>query len=76
MRPFLVVVLAPCFDNDPCLLQAVEDLAVEQFVPELAVEALAVAVLPRAARLNEQRVRADLREPVPDDLGRHLRAIV
>jgi alcohol dehydrogenase class IV len=23
-------VLSPCFDNDPCLLQAVEDLAVER----------------------------------------------
>ena len=35
MRPFGVVVLAPLFDHDPRLLQAVEDLPVEQFVTKL-----------------------------------------
>jgi len=50
--PHLVVLPAPAFDHYPCLLQAVEDLAVEQLVPERAVEALAVAVLPKASRLD------------------------
>jgi len=76
VRPFRVVVTSPLLDHDPCLLQAVGDLAVEQLVAELSVKALAVAVLPGAPGLDEQRLRADLREPVPDDLGRHLRAVV
>ena len=36
------------------LLQRVEDLPVQQLVPELAVEAPVVAVLPRAARLDKE----------------------
>jgi hypothetical protein len=39
--------------------EAVEDLAVEQFVAKLRVEALAVAVLPRASGLDERGLRAD-----------------
>jgi hypothetical protein len=41
------------------LLQAVKDFAVEQFVPKLAVEAFARAVLPRAARLDVERLGAE-----------------
>jgi hypothetical protein len=40
-----VVVSPPALDHDPGLLERVEHLAVEQLVAELAVEALAVAVL-------------------------------
>ncbi len=46
MRSLRVVVLAPLLDDDPRLGQAVEDLAVEEFVAKLCIEALAVAVLP------------------------------
>jgi hypothetical protein len=74
--PLLVVVLAPALGDDLCLLQAVEDLAVEKLVSQLAIEALAVAVLPGAAWLNEQGLRADLGKPVSNDLRSHLRAIV
>jgi hypothetical protein len=42
-----VVVAPPCLDDDLGLGEAVEDLAVEQFVAKLRVEALTVAVLPR-----------------------------
>jgi hypothetical protein len=38
---------APVLDDDLRLPEAVKDLAVEQFVPELAIEGLAIAVLPR-----------------------------
>jgi hypothetical protein len=44
-----VVVPPPGLDQDLRLRQAIEDLAVEQFVAQLAVEALAVAVLPGTA---------------------------
>jgi hypothetical protein len=39
--------------------QVLEDLRIQQLVPEATVEALAVAVLPRRARLDVQRL--DLR---------------
>jgi hypothetical protein len=42
-----VVVFSPTFDQYLGLLQAVEDLSIEQLVPELPVEALIVSVLPR-----------------------------
>ena len=39
---------SPSVDHDPCLLQCVKDLAVEQFVVQRAVEGFAVTVFARA----------------------------
>ena len=50
------VVAAPALDHHLGFVERREDLAVEQFVPELGVEALAVAILPGTARLDEQRL--------------------
>jgi hypothetical protein len=50
MRTDAVVVTAPLLDEHLCFSEAVEDLAIEQLVPKLAVEGLAVAILPGAAR--------------------------
>jgi hypothetical protein len=47
MRADCGVVLAPAFDQDLGLPERVEDLAVEQLVPELGVEAFDIAILPR-----------------------------
>jgi hypothetical protein len=52
--------MPPGLDQNFCLPQAVEDLAVKQFIPQLAVEAFAIAVLPRAAWLDVSRLRADI----------------
>lgn len=49
-----------------------EYLAIEQFVAELAIEALAVAVLPRAAGLDIGRPRSDGGDPVAQRLGNEL----
>jgi hypothetical protein len=76
MGTLVVIVPSPSFDDDPGFAQAVEDLAVEQFVTKLAVEAFAIAVLPWAAWFDEQGLRSDLSKPVSDDPGSHLRAIV
>ena len=64
------------FDDDLGLGEAVEDLTVEQFVAELRVEALAVAVLPRASRFDERCLCADGYDPLPYSLGDELRAVV
>lgn len=51
MRPERIVVLQPPFFNQRLgLLQGIEDLAVEPFIPEFTIEALVVAVFPRTAR--------------------------
>jgi hypothetical protein len=76
VRPDGVVVLAPLLDEDLGLLEAAEDFTVEQFVPQPAVEAFAIAVLPGAARLDVERLGAHTRKPATHDLGRHLRAVV
>ncbi len=53
MRSLGVVVAPPCFDDDLCLGETIADLTVEQFVTQLRVEALAIAVLPRAAGFDD-----------------------
>jgi hypothetical protein len=47
VRPHGFVIEPPRLDEDLRLPQGIEDLAVEQLVAELGVEALDVAVLPR-----------------------------
>jgi len=76
VRPDGVVVPAPTLNEDPGFCQCVKDLAVEQFVPELAIEALVVAVLPWAARFDEQCLHANPRQPFPHRDGGELTAIV
>ena len=66
----------PLLDDDWCLLQDVEDFSVEQLIAELAVEALNIAILPRAARLDEQSLRAQLVQSSADLFIGELRAIV
>ena len=45
MRPNRVVLLPPPFCQYLHLLQRIKDLAVQQFIPQLSVEALVVAVV-------------------------------
>ena len=47
------------------LLQRIEDLAIQAFISQLAVEAFTVPVLPGTARLDVQRLRAHRRQPLP-----------
>ena len=44
--------VSPSFDDNLCLSQAVEDFPVQQFVSELGIETLDIAVLPRVLRLD------------------------
>ena len=71
-----VVVLSPSFDDDLRLSQRVEDFPVQQLGSKPRVEALDIAVLPGASRLDEGRLRADRLDPGPDVLGDELWAVV
>jgi hypothetical protein len=76
VRAYGVVLITPLPDDDLGFLEAVEDLLVEAFVTQLAVEGLAVAVLPRTAWLDVERFGAEPGEPAADDFGGHLCAVV
>ena len=76
MRAHGIVMAPPALDDDLRLLQRVEDLAVEQFVPQAGVEALDVAVLPRTARRDVGRLGADRGDPLLHGLGDELRPVV
>ena len=47
MRSDGIVVVPPTLDQNLGFLECEEDLAVQALVPELAIEALVVAILPR-----------------------------
>ena len=76
MRSDAVVVPPPLLDHDAGFLHGVEHLAVEEFVPQLRVEALAIAVLPGTARLDVGSRRSNRRDPVLYGLGNELRPVV
>src|SRR6202042_1278519 len=64
-----VVVNPPAFCQYLHLLQRVEDLAIQELVPQLRVEALAVPVLPRTAGFDIERLCAGIGQPFPQILG-------
>jgi hypothetical protein len=76
MRPNGVVVPSPGLDDDLGFTQRIEDLSVEQFVPQTSIEAFNVAVLPRAAWFDVSGVGTHSSDPVLHRLGHELRAIV
>src|SRR5262249_48618613 len=63
-------------DDDLGLAQSVEDLAVEQLIAKAGVEALDVAVLPRATPLDVSGLGTDNRDPVLHRLGDELWSVV
>jgi hypothetical protein len=76
VRAHRVVVLAPAFDDDPHLGQRVEDFPVQQFVVQLAVAALTIAVFPGTSGLDKRRVCTHRGNPLPYGLGDEFRTVV
>src|SRR5664279_3446261 len=76
MRSNRVVVPSPTLDDHPGFFQRVEDFPVEQLITQLRVEALAVSVLPRAARHDVGGLGSDRRYPVTYGLGGELRTVI
>ena len=71
-----VVLPTPTLNQDLGFQQGIKDLSVQQFITQLAVETLHVAVLPGTARLNEQRLHTHFGEPLPHAPRRKLRTVV
>jgi hypothetical protein len=55
MGPDRIVFLPPALYQDLGLLQGIEDLAVEQLIPQFPIKALVVAILPRTPGFNVER---------------------
>src|ERR1043165_3098914 len=72
----MVVILSPRGRQFAGRDQTLELLDRQKFVPQSAVEALGVAVLPRARRLDVQCLNVDLLEPAPNCMSDELRAVV
>ena len=56
MRPQSIVVPSPALDHDLRLLERIEDLTIEQLIPEPGIEALDEPILPRTARSDVSRL--------------------
>jgi hypothetical protein len=67
VRPDSVVFQSPSLNQYLGFLQGVEDLPVEQLIPELDIETLIITVLPGAARFNIRGLNTNVRlfEPRP-----------
>ena len=72
MRTQRVEMNAPFCNEHPRFAQAVEQLAVEPLISELAVKAFSIPVLPRATRRDVGGVSAQALEPIPKDSGHKL----
>jgi len=75
MPPVVIVFVFPVDDDDACLGQGPEDVDVEAFVADLAVERFDVAVAPRLTWWNERRPDA-LPGPVGHRRTGHFWAVV
>jgi hypothetical protein len=68
--------IAPPSGDAPDLLQAVEDFTIEQFIPQAGIEALDIAILPRAAGLDIEGGDAEPTEPFAHRMGDELGTVV
>lgn len=76
MRPDDVEVPPPGLDQHLGLGEAEEQLAVQQSIAQLGIEALAVTVLPQAAGLDVGGLGADRGDPLPHGRGDELPPVV
>ena len=72
----VIVIESPTVDDPAGVRQAEEQLTVEQFVAQAAVEAFDIAVFPRAPLGDEQRLHAGSLEPPRHRLGYELGAVI
>ena len=72
----MIIIHSPSIHNILRLSPAKEQLAVEAFVAQFAIEALDVAILPRTARRNESRFYTTRPQPLFHGFAHELRPIV
>lgn len=68
----LVLLFPPVFDDDLSLPQRVEEISVQQFVPEPGIKAFDVSILPWISWFDEGCFRTNRLNPSHDVLGNEL----
>ena len=76
MRSFRIVVLSPVFNDDSCFAQIQEPLSIQAFIAEATVETFDVAVLPRTAWIEIDRLDPVFSEPLLDFACDKFRAVI
>src|SRR5215470_1989147 len=76
MRALRIVASAPPLHDHPRLVQRIEEFAVEQFVPQFAVEGFHISILPRTPWLDTQRRDGEPLVPLSKHPGNKLWAVV
>ena len=76
VRPIVIIIHPPAIHSIPQLVDMKEQLTVEQFIPQRAVEGLDTPILPWTTRSNEQCPDPRGLKPFLDRLGGKLRSIV
>ena len=76
MRAVQFVFLPPLLDEHLGFLERIEDLAVEEFIPNLAGLGLRMAILPRVSWLDEEGLDAEPADPFSHDFGGGFRPVV
>ena len=76
MRPGLVVVLPPIFDDDAGFPQIEQELSIQAFISKTAMETLDIAILPRAAGIDIDCLDPVFLKPLLDFTGDKFRAII
>ena len=76
VRAALVIICPPGLDHRPSLGNRPEPMQVQAFIPQLSVEALAVAVLPRASAFDVKCSRPELTQPLAQLLRQKFWTIV
>jgi hypothetical protein len=74
MRSPFVVSSSPVLGDYLRLQERLEDLSVQQLIPEPPVERLHVSILPTASHFNTQRLDANPFQPIPHRSGNRIRA--
>ena len=72
----VIVIHPPSIQNVSRLSQAQEQFAIQTLIPQLAIKAFHVSILPRTARLDEQCSDLRFLEPLLHGLGRELWAVI
>ena len=76
MDATMVVIQLPAVNHPACFFHAQEQFSIQEIVTELAIKGLDVAVLPGTSFGNEQRPNIRTPQPIANDGGNELGAIV
>ena len=76
MRPTLIILDPPGFDNDSGFQQRAKDFPVQTFISQLIMEALDEGLFPGCSRLDVDGFDLVVGHPISDGVGDKLRAVV